>query len=258
MGQRLVLSVRLRGEEDTLVNVYKHWSAYTSSSIEEANQFIEAYQNWAHLNPEEKKIFTKKDVDSVARQKEIITMLMMDCWPGAHPAGFGEKDGFVDYETDKDPDAAEKHARDVKMWMVGNGMPNLAARLRDKFSYDRNEGLIGITKNAIEDYHSWSEGDVDILIDEDTGDIAEIYFGVMWGQEWKEACEEYEQKPGGPTPEEQLEDDIYETDFVNCDDFGVFTLEDWKKFLGIYDQARTAGKYKIGSKKNNAVWSFIE
>lgn len=258
MGQRLVLSVRTQAREGVLVNVYMHWSAYTGSSIEVANQFIEAYGNWARLNPEEKRVFTKKDVDSVARQKEIITMLMMDCWPGAHPGGFGAKDGFVEYDEMEDPDADEKHATEVKMWMVGNGMPNLAARLQDKFSYNRNEGLIGITKNAIEDYQSWSEGDVDIMIDEDTGDIAELYFGVMWGQEWKEVCEEYEQEPGGPTPEEQLEGDIYETDFANCDDFGVFTLADWSKFLDIYDKARAAGKYKIGSKKNNAVWSFIE
>lgn len=258
MGQRLVLSVRTQNKEGALVNVYMHWSAYTRSSIEVATQFIEAYGNWAHLNPEEKKIFAKTDDASVARQKEIITMLMMDCWPGAHPAGFRAKDGFTEYNEDKDPDAAEKHAAEVKTWMVANGMPNLAARLQDKFTYDRNEGLIGITENAIDDYHSWSEGDVDILIDEDSGDIRELYFGVMWGQEWKEACDEYEVEAGGPTAEEQLEEDIYETDFVNADDFGVFTLADWSKFLDIYNKARAAGKYKIGSKKNNAVWSFIE
>lgn len=143
------------------------------------------------------------------------------------------------------------------MWMVANGMTNLAARLKDKFEYNRNDGLIGITENAIKSYQSWSEGDVDILIDEDTGDIREIYFGVLWGQEWDEACKEYGEKPEGPTAEEQLEEDTYETDFVNADDFGVFTLEDWNKFLDIYDKAMAAGKYKIGSKKNNAVWSFI-
>lgn len=257
MGQRLVLSVRTEEREDPIANVYKHWSAYTGSSIEDANQFIEAYQNWAHLNPEEKKVFGKTDDASLARQKEIITMLMMDCWPGAHPAGFRAKDGFTEYDEDKDPDAAEKHAADVKLYLLSQGMTELAARLQDKFSYDRNEGLIGITKNAIEDYQSWSEGDVDIMIDS-SGDIRELYFGVMWGQEWNEACEEYEEEPGGPTAEDQLKADVFETDFVNCDDFGVFTLEDWKKFLEIYDQARTAGKYKIGSKKNNAVWSFIE
>lgn len=258
MGQRLVLSVRTQAREEALVNVYMHWSAYTGSSIEVANQFIEAYGNWAHLNPGEKKIFAKTDDASVARQKEIITMLMMDCWPGAHPAGFRAKDEFIEYDEDKDPDAGEKHATEVKMWMVANGMPNLAARLKDKFEYNRNDGLIGITENAIEDYQSWSEGDVDIMIDEETGDIRELYFGVMWGQEWGEACEEYEEEPGGPTAEEQLEADIYETDFVNADDFGVFTLADWSKFLDVYDKARAAGKYKIGSKKNNAVWSFIE
>lgn len=257
MGQRLVLSVRTQEREDPIANVYKHWSAYTGSSIEDANQFIEAYQNWAHLNPEEKKVFGKTDDASLARQREIVTLLMMDCWPGAHPAGFRAKDGFTEYDEDKDPDAAEKHAAEVKLYLLSQGMTELAARLQDKFSYDRNEGLIGITKNAIEDNQSWSEGDVDIMIDS-SGDIRELYFGVMWGQEWGEACEEYEEKPGGPTAEEQLEEDIFETDFVNCDDFGVFTLEDWKKFLEIYDQARTAGKYKIGSKKNNAVWSFIE
>lgn len=257
MGQRLVLSVRTEEREDPIANVYKHWSAYTGSSIEDANQFIEAYQNWAHLNPEEKKVFGKTDDASLARQREIVTMLMMDCWPGAHPAGFRAKDGFTEYDEDKDPDAAEKHAADVKLYLLSQGMTELAARLQDKFSYDRNEGLIGITKNAIKDYQSWSEGDVEIMIDS-SGDIRELYFGVMWGQEWNEACEEYEEEPGGPTAEDQLKADVFETDFVNCDDFGVFTLEDWKKFLEIYDQARTAGKYKIGSKKNNAVWSFIE
>ena len=256
MGQRLVLSVRTEEREDPIVNVYKHWSAYTGSSIEDANQFIEAYQNWAHLNPEEKKVFGKADDASLARQREIVTLLMMDCWPGAHPAGFGAAEGFTEYDRD-DPESAEKHAAEVKLYLLGQGMNELAARLKDKFSYDRNEGLIAITDKEIASNHSYSEGDVDIMIDS-SGDIRELYFGVMWGQEWNEACDEYEVEPGGPTAEDQLKEDVFETDFVNCDDFGVFTLADWKRFLEIYDQARAAGKYKIGSKKNNAVWSFIE
>lgn len=237
-------------EDGPLVNVYKHWSAYTGASIEEADQFINAYGEWADENPEEKKIFGKTDEASIARQKEIIALVMMKAWPRAHPAGF-HKDGITEYDSDKDPEAGEKYAADVKMLLMAKGMPNLAAKLQDVFSYDRNEGLIGVTEHAIEDYQSWSEGDVDIRIDSE-GNIYELYFGVLWGSEWAEAVEECEHG------EKELKKEIYDTEFCTDDDFGVFDMADWEKFKDIYDAARAAGKFKIGCKKNNAVWSFIE
>ena len=249
MGQRLVISIRNMELGETLVNVYKHWSAYTGSAIEETNQFIDVYNEWAKTHPSEKTIFGKTDQASVNRQKEIIAILMMEAWPGAHPAGF--KEDVKEYDETTDPEeACAKYATDVKMFLVSMGMMELASKLGDVFSYNRNDGLIGITESGIQDYQDWSEGDVDILINTN-GDIQEIYFGVMWGNTYQEALDDEES-------EDDLLECMYETDFVNNDDFGVFTMDDWYEFNRIVDEAWKAGKYKIGSKKKDAVWSFIE
>lgn len=238
MGQRLVLSVKALGKEGTLVNVYMHWAAYTGSAIEVTDQFIRAYKNWAKLNPTEKRIFGETDKDAIARQKEIIAMLMMDCWKGALP-------GFENIED----------ASTIKLHLLTNGMLDLAMRLPDTLEHDRNAGLIGVTESAINYYQSNSEGDVEVFIDED-GDIREIYFGIVWSSEWSEACEEYADDDELGTKEQQLLKDLYETDFVD-NDRSNFSLEEWDEFKDICNIAWDEGKEKIGSKKNNSVWSFI-
>lgn len=259
MGQRLVLSVKSLAKGDTLANVYMHWAAYTGSAIEVTDKFIKTYQNWARLNPQEKKIFGKEGDLAVARQKEIIAMLMMDCWPGALPGEFYKEKDFYTYTSD-DPQEYEEQSEDygsaAKLYLVVNGMIELASRLPDKFEYDRNEGLIGVTKAAIGSYQEESEGDVEIFIDED-GSIAEIYFGIVWSNEWDDACEEYEDDDELGTKEQQLINDVYETEFVD-NNHSNFLPEEWDEFKDICDRAWDAGKYKIGSKKNNSVWTFIE
>lgn len=254
MGQRLVIAIRTEAADDTVVNVYKHWSAYTGSAIEETDQFIEGYNQWMDEHPEDKKAFGKNDAASITRQKEIIAIIMMNIWPGAHPAHFH---GDVEITDDDD-----NYAAAVKMFLVANGMPNLAAKLKDHFEYDRNQGLIGITKKGIDNYTSWSEGDVDIYINKD-GDIKELYFGVMWLQEWDEAKAEFieNEELDGLTDaqvEAKMEDEIYYSELPNMDDFGSFSIDEWKEFKNICDACWDDGKYKFGSKKSGAVCQFIE
>lgn len=248
MGQRLVLSVRNIKTGTVLANVYKHWSAYTGCAIDETNTFIDAFNNWMNEHPGDKGIFNRVDDEAVNRQKEIVIMVMMEAWPGACPAGF--KEDVDEEDEENDPDAGKKYAANVKMLLMSMGMMELVSKLDDEFSYDRNEGLIGITDSGIENYQSWSEGDVDVGIDAQ-GEVKEVYFGVIWGESYQEALEEEES-------EADLLDCMYETDFVNNDDFGAFSLDDWYEFVEIYDKAQSAHKYKLGSKKNDAVWSFIE
>ena len=186
----------------------------------------------------------------------------MNIWPGAHPACFHDDVGMTD-KDEEDPDKEDKYAAAVKMYLVANGMPNLAAKLRDHFEYDRNQGLIGVTQKGIDNYQGWSEGDVDIYINKN-GDIKELYFGIFWLQEWDEAKAEFieNEEVDGLTDaqiEAKMEDEeIYYSELPNMDDFGSFSLDEWEEFKMTVDACWDDGKYKFGSKKSGAVCQFIE
>lgn len=256
MGQRLVVSIHVPGMDKVIVNCYQHWSAYTGSAINNTEDLINAYNDWKAMNEAEaKELFKKTDDASRNRQMEVLAMVMMDAWPGAMPT-FHKNDGFPEYDYDNDPEAPEKHSTDIKRWMLSKGMFELASRMKDKIMWNRNEGLIGMTENEITDTQNWSEGDVDIYINED-GNIESICFGVVWVQDWDEALADIYLEDGEDESEreKQLLDDLYETDDV--DGSMEFTLSGWDEFIRLYNQADDAGKCKMGSKKTNTVVSFI-
>lgn len=48
MGQRLVMKIYPSEGSEPIMNVYYHWSAYTSAALDEALKFVQNYQNTGH------------------------------------------------------------------------------------------------------------------------------------------------------------------------------------------------------------------
>lgn len=65
---------------------------------------------------------------------------------------------------------------------IQNMFPNETFKTDD---YSRNRGLIALSEEGMDDLQSWSEGDIDIIIDEDV-----ILNGVYWSYEDLEAYKE--------------------------------------------------------------------
>lgn len=85
--------------------------------------------------------------------------------------------------------------------------------------YSRNNGLIALSEEGMDDLQSWSEGDLDIIIDEDV-----IYNYVQWGYDDIEAYKENRRECDDDFDEfmtiEDIEDigyDLCEIDVENID-----------------------------------------
>lgn len=88
-----------------------------------------------------------------------------------------------------------------------------------KDGYSRNNGLIALSKNGMEDLQGWSEGDVTINIDED-----EINFGVCGYYssliEYNEERAEWDEEYGNGIPLKDVPDIGYDLSCMSADDIG--------------------------------------
>lgn len=253
MGQRLVFTVRFG--DDKLANCYMHWSAYTGASIETTNMFLDALDNFRSENPGIlEKAFGDASPEGDGTRRDLIVAIMMKAWPGSQPA-VNEIDGVPELPEDEDPDGTIRRTN-LKMFMLGKGMFRTASMLENTPKYDRNDGIISFTEDTMEKKQSWSEGDVEVYLKED-GIVQEIYFGVVFGDEYQSALD-YAMEGDEDMTEEKFKDDLYETDHYDYPDCMTMSLEGWSQFVADYDEARTQGKYSMGSAKSGYVIQFIE
>ena len=125
MGQRLVVTVTSQGQD--LCKMYYHWSAYTSSALDETKKILECI-----CKHEDK------------TERELQLRLIRFC----EQCGGGIKNG-----------------KDSDEWKyIQSVYPNETFK-EDNIS--RNYGLIAISEEGMADLQNWSEGDVYINLDED-------------------------------------------------------------------------------------------
>lgn len=140
------LVVTIKGGEERLCNIYYHWSAYTMSALYQTRDLINC-------------IYNRED----ETKEELLLRLIRFC----EKEGGGISNG---------PEGEE--------WKyIQNLYPN------ETFKADgisRSDGLISLSEKEMDVSQSWSEGDVDINLDEDM-----VRFGVYG---WYESFEEYNEE----------------------------------------------------------------
>ena len=198
MGQRLVVSIKRNlRDEKSLCKIYYHWSGYTSSALDETLQIIN------HLESIE-------DIKKVS-DKQIQLSLIRFC-----ESNGGGIDGGEDF------DFIEKYFPD---------------EIFKKQGYSRNNGLVAISDKDQEDMQGWSEGDVEIGIND-----RKVSFHVdgYVGQTEDEVKAEYEDTnfDGVINLKHDIEDCSYE------------------QFADIYDQL-TEKEGSIFKNVDGAYYSFI-
>ena len=96
-------------------------------------------------------------------------------------------------------------------------------------NYSRNYGLIALSEDGMDDLQSWSEGDLDIIIDEDV-----ILNSVYWSYEdfdaYKESMEELSNEFMGLEEIEDIGYDLSEIDIEDIDDI-IEALKDADDFI---------------------------
>lgn len=144
MGQRLVVNIR---DDDgaILANAYYHWSAYTMCALEVVKQAIESDACVDYLSKIDKGIKVSKET----AVKTAINMLV-------------STGGSLTEESRK--------------YLPTINIKNEELREEAFDDCDRNNGLIGVGENETQNLLSWSEGTVDIFINEKNFDFCELLY----------------------------------------------------------------------------------
>lgn len=188
MGQRLVLTVKK--DSKRIANIYYHWSGYSVSSLMETKKVIEYLVDKGDFNP-------KKRVEDI--QLDLIRFVEGNggCIDGA--------------PNSKEFNAIQEMFKDKTFSTTGS----------------RNEGLIALTKEGMDDMQSWSEGDV--ILDITNGTI-ENY--VIWCTDLEECLED----------RELTEKDLLHTDF-NMEEFNIDDIDYCISFLSKVEENNGAFIY---------------
>lgn len=132
MGQRLVMTIyeSVEKQEKPLMNIYYHWSAYSTSAYIEALKFINVYKDMED--------FMKLFVDIKDRKKLVMFLVKILEKKGA-------RINIDDYEY------VEKEYPELEFL---------------KTDVDRNEGLISLSEKEMADSEKWGEGFLNIFLKE--------------------------------------------------------------------------------------------
>ena len=201
MGQRLVVSIKRNlGDEKSLCKLYYHWSGYTSSALDETLQIIN------HLESIE-------DIEKVS-DKQIQLSLIRFC-----ESNGGGIDGGEDF------DFIEKYFPDETFKKQG---------------YDRSYGLIAISDKVQESVQGWSEGDVEIGLNDRK---VSFYVDFYIGQTEDEVKNEFNNI--------DLEKDviILDKDIEECS---------WEDFADIYDKFNENENLYVFKNIDGSYFGFIE
>lgn len=132
MGQRLVVSIIKNAKE--IAAIYYHWSAYTISSLYEAQEIIDGLNN----------ITIERSFKNLSDIEQMQIKLIRFC---------ERNGGCVDGGGDSN------EAKKIKEMFPGINL---------KLDGSRNKGLIALTEDGIHQLKSWSEGDLTIDLDNET------------------------------------------------------------------------------------------
>lgn len=215
MGQRLNIEIVDRNGEG-IANAYYHWSGYTSSSLELLKQVVSYYED----NKE-------KFVKNGKLDKTLIAVRMLEA-TGAGTCNFPEDRNTKEGKESKDKEILkEKYPNET---------------FRD--GIDRNEGLISVSEEGMDQTRSWEEARIDVNIDTE-----HISFGVYYDADEEELA--YEVDPEEEMDEDELDaaiqDYILKIDEIGKDltyDIGNVPFEKVEEFAKVISNAPYTFKYK--------------
>lgn len=215
MGQRLNIEIVDRNGEG-IANAYYHWSGYTSSSLELLKQVVSYYED----NKE-------KFVKNGKLDKTLIAVRMLEA-TGAGICNFPEDRNTKEGKESKDKEILkEKYPNET---------------FRD--GIDRNEGLISVSEEGMDQTRSWEEARIDVNIDTE-----HISFGVYYDADEEELA--YEVDPEEEMDEDELDaaiqDYILKIDEIGKDltyDIGNVPFEKVEEFAKVISNAPYTFKYK--------------
>jgi len=163
MGQRL--NFEIEHNHEIVINCYLHWSAYTIDAAEYAASFVNAWKQ--HKDDEH---------PDAIDEDELWVLRLVDTFAELK-AGFDETEIY--------------RVRDMFCQLY----PSLETALRqgEYKAINRNEGLLAVTQEGIDETERWEEGRVVYDIDSDI-----ICFDVCWfeGEDYTNFCERYEDDRG--------------------------------------------------------------
>ena len=139
------LVVTVKNNGKYLAKIYFHWSAYTVSALMEARRIVDC--------------ICEEDYKT---EKELKLRLIHFC---------EENGGGIDGGSDS-----------PEFKYIQNMFPNETFKSE---GINRTYGLIALSENGMNDLQNWSEGDLDIILDEDLI-INYVYFGYDNFEEYKE------------------------------------------------------------------------
>ncbi len=226
MGQRLNLTIRAKDKD--VCNVYMHWSAYTSSTLstmaEVVNQFkidsINENSSVDEIVASIKKALpgsglTFDELTKLGKLKDGTLTSIIDC--------FGierTNDIYVLESRIKGVDFAKINFSffEIETYGLSEAEVRVIKSIFNKCFPNRNDGLIAVTKEGMQETIDWEEGRATINLIEDD---YELYFNVY---------ERYDLNEVLKNPEEfditKYKDDLYEKNYkglpkrikkVDCD-----------------------------------------
>lgn len=166
MGQRLVMTIRKNGED--ICKLYYHWSAYTSSALQEAKKIVDAittdeFETETHYIKNVKDEERKFSLIPLEKAKEDIRLRILRYLENTG----GSIDGGCD---------------STEFQYMKELYPDIKFK---PFNISRNEGLFACSEDAMDDLQSWSEGDIVIDLDEKIV-INEVFYTYFSEEEVKE------------------------------------------------------------------------
>lgn len=166
MGQRLVMTIRKNGED--ICKLYYHWSAYTSSALQEAKKIVDAittdeFETETHYIKNVKDEERKFSLIPLEKAKEDIRLRILRYLENTG----GGIDGGCD---------------STEFQYMKELYPDIKFK---PFNISRNEGLFACSEDAMDDLQSWSEGDIVIDLDEKIV-INEVFYTYFSEEEVKE------------------------------------------------------------------------
>lgn len=221
MGQRLVINVFENHEADLpIANCYFHWDAYTRSTLLDTFAWFQAYKALENISDP-----LLRTVRAFEHMKEF--MISKE-----------EMENIQKMLSSAEVSDFIKSVYKARLEGGAGSTTNSLAQLQNKYpdetfqpAVDRNEGLIGVTKDDIEESMNWAEGSVYIYLDDMTWD-----FDVYYLMDEDSYLFEYDDEP----------DKSFQEELASCKEFDIeqeFTFDDIQKVMDAMEE-----KLKFGDR----------
>lgn len=155
MGQRLVITIE--NNKKNLAKAYYHWSGYTRSGLTTAHDAVAEFEKAKARAAENMSLQLIMNNTMSPETVEDKTALLTACY-----MLFATKAGLENNGDNSEADTFRS--------MFPNTNYNIGA--------DRNDGLIAITSDEMENLQKWSEADVRINIDTKTVSVSGLFFSI--------------------------------------------------------------------------------